>query len=508
MKFKNLLSLLLISMSVLSCSEDLHIDDENEDAVSFEVQIPINNMKTRSYSDASLINTLKCYVYQQDKGANAQPLIVENIPIQNYDTYKGAKYTLQLPKDQKYDLVVIATSCEQENSSGKIYYNRTNRSFNVNYNKFTANDESVDCFLGTIKNVSPGQSSYSVSLKRPFAQLNIGTKDLKDYNDLSVSQLNTVGVSIDGAYSSMDVMSGNVTGDKSKVSFPQASVISGNTFPKEGMSYLSMNYLLVNQRENAAIGLRATAVNGGYVDMSYADIPLQRNNRTNLFGNLLTKSNDYKVEISPDFTGVENKDVNEDYDLILKVFDNYSDWDYFTITGSKTIDLLPYVDNNKLIKIRWDDLGLENSTFLEFDCSPTAGGAARTKPVLQIIKFDISELPLTSVRNLFHFFQYVRNFDAIKDWDVSNITDMTDMFSFCFSAWYFDLSNWNTRSLTNAANMFTQCRDVNSINLSGWNTKRLLYVSNMFSDCKSLISLDLSNWDLSHMPNHNTSLKI
>lgn len=501
MKTGKLISLILSPVLLLSCSDDISTP-ENNNSVSIEIKVPKqDDLKTRAYGDGSSVNNLKCYVYAKGNGASGEPIIVDDIPL---STDNKAFYSIQLPEGQNYDFVFLATSGEQENTSGKIYYNRTDRTFNVNYGNFTANDESVDCFMGTIQNLSNAQTSYSITLKRPFAQLNIGTKDLDDYNSLSVAELSAVDVSVDGVYSSMNVMNGNVIGSKTSVSFPQVTSFSSNPFPVPDSKYLSMSYLLMNTRENTTVTMKTTSSDGSNIDYSFNNIPLQRNFKTNIYGNLLTKSNDYKVEISPDFTGQENIDVNTDYDLVVKLVDNYKDWSmfglkYYDKSGEyHSIDLLPYVDSDRIIQVNWSELGLENVDNLCFVYEPYS---QYSNPMSELIKMNISPLPLKDVSNMFEDSQYVTNFDAIKDWKTGDINNMSGMFMNCQSLKTLNIGNWHTGFVTDMSLMFADCSDLEHLDLSNWNTSKVKDMGGMFNGCTNLIFSDLSRWDTSNVEN-------
>ena len=111
----------------------------------------------------------------------------------------------------------------------------------------------------------------------------------------------------------------------------------------------------------------------------------------------------------------------------------------------------------------------------------------------------------------------------ISDWDVSNVTDMSNIFStqnarailmtgvnnglysFLLSENCNDLNlnNWNTVNVNNMTNMFRGCTHFNS-NISNWNTTAVIDMSHMFRDCIRFNS-NISNWnttavlDMSHM---------
>ena len=74
--------------------------------------------------------------------------------------------------------------------------------------------------------------------------------------------------------------------------------------------------------------------------------------------------------------------------------------------------------------------------------------------------------------------------------------DMSYMFCNCYSLnSLIDLSKWNTINVTNMSNMFSYCESVKSLDISKWNTINVTNMSFMFYNCKSLKSLDISKWN-------------
>lgn len=322
---KNIVISLLSSCLLLaSCAADeFEVKDPSEGNLHLSVSIPTgSDMRTRAdeykFSDGTTVNELKCYVYNQARGDNSEPVAVKDVDIvENEDTRTG-QLSLDLPTGQVYDVVFLATANPQDNSSSKVYYDAASRQLNVNYDKIKSCDEDVDCFYAVQKNISSDQKSeYKLTLRRPFAQLNIGTKDMATYNALSSSPLKSVGITVDGVYTSMDIMDGSVIGDPSVVNITPAPLPTGQTYPISGADYLTMDYLLVDARTNVEVTLHGQNDANSF-ETSYANIPLQRNYQTNLYGNLLTNDNEFTVEINPNYNGDVDKDAEDiyaDYDI-------------------------------------------------------------------------------------------------------------------------------------------------------------------------------------------------
>lgn len=77
-----------------------------------------------------------------------------------------------------------------------------------------------------------------------------------------------------------------------------------------------------------------------------------------------------------------------------------------------------------------------------------------------------------------------------EQYDVSNVTDMSNMFRECFSMRNIDLSTWNMVSVIDMSYMFMNCGNLQNVVLP-----QILSVydtSYMFSSCSYLYSIDLS----------------
>ena len=103
----------------------------------------------------------------------------------------------------------------------------------------------------------------------------------------------------------------------------------------------------------------------------------------------------------------------------------------------------------------------------------------------------------------------------INRFDVSNVTDMSELFSVCSSlkGSLEPLASWDTSNVTNMKEMFSSCtRIYGSLTpLNSWNTSKVTNMGGMFFGCNSLSGVnDLSNWDISNVadnPKGDTPVK-
>ena len=494
-----LLASLAMAMGFSSCtSEDIQNPAElNSELVNFEISLPDSELKTRGYGDGGNVSNLVCYVYQKDA---QQPMQTENVSIVNNGSKRGGSLGLNLPSSGAYDFVFLATAgIQNDKSASKVYYNPTERTLNLNYSKIQGNDEDVDCFFGVLKDISVTKGgSHKVTLKRPYAQLNIGTKDLTQYNTLASAHLQTVGVSVDGVYSSMNVMNGECVGTAGAVTLPASTLPSGQTFPAKDAEYLAMDYLLVKDRKNVSVSL--TGSNGKTSFTSkYENIPLQRNYQTVVYGNLLTKENDFTVAINPEFSGSGDNELEtgpKEYDLIYKAQkSNYSHSLYVTDYDNKvkSYPLRKYEDSEGVGKLTWKELGISNAKKIAFN------NISESNYIVSLIKCDINKIHVTDLSGILENANCLVDAPAVKDWDTSQVENMARMFYNCTHLESLDLSNFDTSNVTNMSNMFYKCFLLDHLDLSSFDTYNVTNMSSMFNDCTRLQELEISNFDTSNV---------
>ena len=107
---------------------------------------------------------------------------------------------------------------------------------------------------------------------------------------------------------------------------------------------------------------------------------------------------------------------------------------------------------------------------------------------------DLSNV--TDMSNMFYYCKSLQSLD-LSNFDTSNVTSMHGMFSNCTSLQSLDLSNFDTSNITSMQQMFNSCFGFTSLDLTSFNTSKVTNMISMFYGCSSLQSLDLSNFDTS-----------
>ena len=175
---------------------------------------------------------------------------------------------------------------------------------NINYNGVTSNLEKLDAFFAHEVNLQVnGTINKTIQLKRPFAQLNIGATDYAEATDAAFTTASSA-VKVNHVANALNIRTGEATGNET-ITFADAAVPADTErFPVDGVNadYLAMNYLLVDDTKQLVdVEFTAKSTKGETITRSYANVPVQRNYRTNIYGNILTEEANFNIVIAPEF---------------------------------------------------------------------------------------------------------------------------------------------------------------------------------------------------------------
>lgn len=106
---------------------------------------------------------------------------------------------------------------------------------------------------------------------------------------------------------------------------------------------------------------------------------------------------------------------------------------------------------------------------------------------------------VSQVTDMSDAFRFETNFNAdISAWDVSSVTDFGGMF-YQARAFNQDISSWNVSNATSMADMFNNARVFNQ-DISVWNVSNVTHMNGMFYQ-NYTFNIDLSAWDVSNVTN-------
>lgn len=302
-----------------SCSDDNNVSQADSSLAQVTFKVSADGALTRAISDGTTVDELVYRVF--DKNGNpitAQHLVKESAT----DLRSGHTVALTLAKGQTYKVAFWA-----QKAGTTAYSVNDNMQVSVNYSGAN-NDESRDAFFNAVEITVNGDVAQTVELKRPFAQLNVGTTTA-DWNAAVASgaTFDESKVTVKQAATTLNVLDGKVSG-AADVNFTYAAkpgeslkVDADGNGTKENYEYLSMSYILPN---DATDGTQKTLASAEFtfktasgteivVKNGLQNLPLQRNYRTNIVGNILSGTTTFFVVVDPAFS---TPDHNTTYRMV------------------------------------------------------------------------------------------------------------------------------------------------------------------------------------------------
>ncbi len=356
------LSMAAASLMLASCSNDDMPAPESGDfaTVAVSVQLP-DGLQTR-YGEGEKATYLTYAVYEQGQkkplavcmDGSTTGLTVGHATLTNVNGHNQTTLNLKLATNKKYDFVFWADVPDNP------YYTFTadTQTIAANYstldNGTPANLEELDAFYCSMSHNVNGNASISAQLKRPFAQVNVVTDDLATAetggfvpNRSSLST--TVGTSL-------NLKSGAVAGEETVTfaanALPEGSMeINGKAY-----DYIGMNYLLV-PAEKSLRDIDFTLLAAGTENVethvyNFNSVPVQRNYRTNIYGSLLTSSQNFNVIIVPDFNEPDNNYEYVSVSTFGDLFDQLNAGKNVTLTSDMTASkVLASTANNVVLNM-------------------------------------------------------------------------------------------------------------------------------------------------------------
>ena len=291
--FFSSLALVAMMFAGTSCSSEEVAPVTGESTVTLSVTLP-DGIQSRAFGDGTTADSLTMLVLD---GETALPVFTGDDPtVLSTDINLTKQVTLRLAAGKTYKVVCWASA-----KKSPYTFDSATRKVSANYDGAKTSDEALDAFYAVKDITVQGNTTETVKLYRPFAQLNIGTNDLAAAKAAGFDA-KTVKVTVP-TYKSLNLVTGAVeAGDPVAVPFGEGALPTGETFPKAGYEYLSMNYLLMSaDKQLVDLEFTVKAADGSIRTLPVNAVPVQRNYRTNIYGSLLTNSVNINVEIVPAF---------------------------------------------------------------------------------------------------------------------------------------------------------------------------------------------------------------
>jgi|GEM_PF-2173885 len=289
-----------------SCNKEAETvaTEGNTVTANFQIALPESDAATKAISDGLTAKNLLFYVYDE-KGKYLPDLAITDQKFNN----KTATISVQLIKGLKYSFGFIAVA--EGNANSAYTFNPADSTFTVDYTKMTANDDQFDLFTASLNDYNvTGPFSETITLHRPMAQVNFGSSkgDFKAAraSGIKVDEMET-SFTFSEVGTAMNFLSGKVTATASDV-LVGAKVRPADSLSVNGKKYnwVAMAYVLTGtDKALADVKLDASIKNADGpmtpVQRIVANVPIQRNHRTNILGNIFSVTADFTIVIDETF---------------------------------------------------------------------------------------------------------------------------------------------------------------------------------------------------------------
>ena len=169
---------------------------------------------------------------------------------------------------------------------------------------------------------------------------------------------------------------------------------------------------------------------------------------------------------------------------------------YYYLEPGKKMSLRTSDGKNSLFYCMRDATSIETK---DFDTSNVTNMSAMFQSCDALTSLDVSKFDTSNVTDMSFMFSgcYALTSLDVSKFDTSNVTDMSTMFSWCKALTSLDVSKFDTSNVTMMSAMFQSCEALTSLDVSKFDTSKVTNMGWMFSLCKALTSLDVSKFDTS-----------
>ncbi len=299
-------------LSFASCSSQEDGPVAGGDGVYFTIELP-GHMNSRGTfgdgtgdGDRAILNNLQWTVFEV--GADGTTL-TKVFSDEKTGAFGGSQTqeTVMIPlaKGKTYQVAFYADDATNS------FCTYADGDITVDYANGASNTAAEDAFIGksAVFTVT-GAYNETVTLTRPYAQLNWGTNDLDAKVLQNIIPSLTAQVSVkSGLFTKMNVIGGGVSDPVTDISFAAVELAAdkrpGQTFPVEGTpayALIAMNYLLTGEGTVDC----ELAFNNGLTAVTVNAAPVKVNYRTNIYGQLLTAPGNFNILVDNNFVDSDN----------------------------------------------------------------------------------------------------------------------------------------------------------------------------------------------------------
>ena len=330
-----------------ACQKDEELVSDGATSQTITVTIP-QGMQTRAtaadFGDGSQIDRCLLQIYRggQPYGEQQTATVTDNT----------ATFNLRLVAQQTYDFVFWADCSEAGYETDDLSAITLGTDA-----AYTGNDDKFDAFFLCKKNYEVSESfTETFTLRRPFGQLNVKTLDLAAIPD-NATDLIPAKVKVN--FTSLPTTFNALTGEESGTTAVEytADVLNAT-------GELTVDYIWAPVEQATLADFKMTFLDAAGNELSansdFKSIPIRRNYRTMVSGNLLTKQGTFNVTIDPEFYQPDITVVTTAEELHTAFANGGS----VTLSEDVTVEKPLVVETGKTVEIDLNGKDIINTTSL------------------------------------------------------------------------------------------------------------------------------------------------
>ena len=298
-----------------SCQQE-NLEPVRSNTVTITVEAP-GAINTKAIADGTNVNEVHYAVYKtnsgedysiDDSGAIDGPLAQGVVEMIN----NRASIDFDLLRDQNFTVIFWAQV------AGADHYTLGDlRTITIDNAVVDGNDETRAAFFARYDFSTYEHQDHTVTLRRPFAQLNL----LTTLESLTpVQQGQTTGYTIDvqtsevkviGLGTAFNTLTGVAPAADETLLYEMAATPAKQgqatlTVGAKDYHYVSMNYLFVPEEEKLVNIEYSIVTDKGSIEHEIVAVPVKENYRTNIIGNLFTKETKFEIIVDAEFETPEH----------------------------------------------------------------------------------------------------------------------------------------------------------------------------------------------------------
>ena len=341
-----------VIFSAVSCAKeqvsDVQVGQEVE--VTFAADLG-GALGSRAIADGTTVDEVAWAIYEDGADSPLDSLQGTLVLVD-----KKATLNVRLVTGKTYDVAFFAYKAKAAAEDGVVdpkYYTVAwdGQTVTMDTANTVANDEERDCFWYVEHNLYiDGPINKTFTLTRPLAQLNLGVaaEDVKNAAKAGYS-VSASEIVVD-TYATFNLFNGKVSDPIQKaVKFVKNDSPVAATAPEilkvkddaTDYNYLATTYILVNEKITSEVTVTLwDQDNNEFNTLNYSYVPLQRNYRTNILGNLLTNP--------AVFTIIVDERFNEPDDIVFHAFEYGGE---VTLQGNMEVGHTLYVKKDAVLNL-------------------------------------------------------------------------------------------------------------------------------------------------------------